>query len=180
MSKLQEFLKNQEKSVMSVVEGKTIIDFFDNNAEEVPEYPALNTPINSEYTGWDSLSWSEYRETVHNLASGLIDVGLEIEDNAFIIANNVKEHFISDLGIMHAGGVPSTIYKQLKSGQIEYISNLLEAKIAFVGDAELFDEVNKARENCPDLKYIIMVKDYEQYKSLDYVLSYEDLISKGR
>ena len=180
MSKLQEFLKNQEKSVMSVVEGKTIIDFFDNNAEEVPEYPALNTPINSEYTGWDSLSWSEYRETVHNLASGLIDVGLEIEDNAFIIANNVKEHFISDLGIMHAGGVPSTIYKQLKSGQIEYISNLLEAKIAFVGDAELFDEVNKARENCADLKYIIMVKDYEQYKSLDYVLSYEDLISKGR
>ena len=126
MSKLQEFLKNQEKSVMNVVEGKTIIDFFDNNAEEVPEYPALNTPINSEYTGWDSLSWSEYRETVHNLASGLIDVGLEIEDNAFIIANNVKEHFISDLGIMHAGGVPSTIYKQLKSGQIEYISNLLE------------------------------------------------------
>jgi long-chain acyl-CoA synthetase len=69
----------------------------------------------------------------------------------------VKEHFICDLGIMHAGGVPSTIYKQLKSGQIEYISNLLEAKVAFVGDAELFEEVNKARENCPNMKYIILV-----------------------
>ena len=44
MSKIQEFLKNQEKSVMSSVEGKTIIDYFNNNAEELPEYPALNTP----------------------------------------------------------------------------------------------------------------------------------------
>ena len=61
MSKIQEFLKNQEKSVMSSVEGKTIIDYFNNNAEEFPEYPALNTPINSEYTGWDSVSWSAYR-----------------------------------------------------------------------------------------------------------------------
>ena len=81
---------------------------------------------------------------------------------------------------MHAGAVPSTIYKQLKSGQIEYISNLLEAKVAFVGDAELFEEANKARENCPDKKYIIMIEDFEQYKDLDYVLSYEDLINKGK
>ena len=34
MSKIQEFLKNQEKSVMSIVEGKTIIDYLNNNAEE--------------------------------------------------------------------------------------------------------------------------------------------------
>ena len=180
MSKIQEFLKNQEKSVMSTVEGKTIIDYFNDNAEEVPDYPALNTPINSEYSGWDSVSWTDYRETVHNLASGLIDLGLEIGDNAFIVANNVKKHFISDLGIMHAGAVPSTIYKQLKSGQIEYISNLLEAKVAFVGDAELFEEVNKAKDNCSDMKYIIMIEDYEQFKDLDYVHSYQELIDKGK
>ena len=48
MSKIQEFLKNQEKSVMNIVEGKTIIDYLNNNAEEAPDYPALNTPINNE------------------------------------------------------------------------------------------------------------------------------------
>ena len=36
MSKIQEFLKNQEKSVMSIVEGKTIIDYLNTNAEESP------------------------------------------------------------------------------------------------------------------------------------------------
>ena len=187
MSKIQEFLKNQEKSVMSIVEGKTIIDYLNTNAEESPDYPALNTPINNEYTGWDSISWSEYQETVHNLASGLIDIGIQVEDNAFIVANNVKEHFISDLGIMHAGAVPSTIYKQLKSGQIEYISNLLEAKVAFVGDAELFTEVNKAKDYCPDMKYIIMIEDFDQYKDLEFFQKvqvytdnlWEEFVEKG-
>ena len=84
MSKIQEFLKNQEKSVMNIVQGKTIVDYLNSNAEESSDYPALNTPINNEYTGWDSTSWSEYQETVHNLASGLIDIGIKVEDLSLI------------------------------------------------------------------------------------------------
>ena len=131
MSKLHDFMKNREASVTSVVDGKTIIDYFNQNADEFPDYPALNTPINDEYSGWDSTSWSEYRELVHNLAAGLIDIGFSQGDNGFIVSDNTKEHFISDLSIMHAGGTPSTIYKQLNVGQIAYISNLLDINFRF-------------------------------------------------
>ena len=180
MTNIHEFMKNRESSVTSVVDGKTIIDFFNQNADDYPDYPALNTPINDEYSGWNSTSWSEYREMVHNLASGLIDIGFSVGENGFIVSDNTKEHFISDLAIMHAGGTPSTIYKQLKSGQIEYIANLLDAKIAFVGNAELFNEVNEAKKNSTNLKYLIMIEDFEDYKDLDYVLSFSDLIQKGK
>ena len=180
MSKLHDFMKNREASVTSVVDGKTIIDYFNQNADEFPDYPALNTPINDEYSGWDSTSWSEYREQVHNLAAGLIDIGFSQRDNGFIVSDNTKEHFISDLSIMHAGGTPSTIYKQLKGGQIAYISNLLDAKIAFVGNSELFEEVNKAKKECKNLEYIILIEDYEQHKDLDYVLNFQELIENGK
>ena len=180
MSKLHDFMKNREASVTSVVDGKTIIDFFNQNADEFPDYPALNTPINDEYSGWDSTSWSEYRELVHNLAAGLIDIGFSQGDNGFIVSDNTKEHFISDLSIMHAGGTPSTIYKQLKAGQIAYISNLLDAKIAFVGNSELFKEVNKAKKECKNLEYIILIEDYEQHKDLDYVLNFQEIIENGK
>ena len=180
MSKLHDFMKNREASVTSVVDGKTIIDYFNQNADEFPDYPALNTPINDEYSGWDSTSWSEYRELVHNLAAGLIDIGFSQRDNGFIVSDNTKEHFISDLSIMHAGGTPSTIYKQLKGGQIAYISNLLDAKIAFVGNSELFEEVNKAKKECKNLEYIILIEDYEQHKDLDYVLNFQELIENGK
>ena len=41
-------------------EYKAFLDFIDRNAEEYPDYPALNTPANSEYSAWDSISWSQY------------------------------------------------------------------------------------------------------------------------
>ena len=179
MSKLHDYLKSQENLITASVEGKTLLDFIDRNAEEYPDYPALNTPANKEYSAWDSMSWSEYREAAKNLASGLIDLGLEPEDTAFIMSNNTKEHNISDLAIVYSGAVPSTLYKQLKYSQIEYVANLMEAKIAIVGDKELFEEVNKAKKDCPKLKAIVLINDYENYKDLDYVYSYHELINKG-
>jgi len=179
LSKLHDYLKSQENLITASVEGKTLLDFIDRNAEEYPDYPALNTPANREYSAWDSMSWSEYREAAKNLASGLIDLGLEPEDTAFIMSNNTKEHNISDLAIVYSGAVPSTLYKQLKYSQIEYVANLMEAKIAIVGDKELFEEVNKAKKDCPKLKAIVLINDYENYKDLDYVHSYHELINKG-
>ncbi len=95
------------------------------------------------------------------------------------MSNNTKEHNISDLAIVYSGAVPSTLYKQLKYSQIEYVANLMEAKIAIVGDKELFEEVNKAKKDCPKLKAIVLINDYENYKDLDYVYSYHELINKG-
>ena len=54
MSELHDYLKSQESLITSSIEGKTLIDFIDRNADEYPDYPALNTPANSEYSAWDS------------------------------------------------------------------------------------------------------------------------------
>ena len=180
MSKLHEYLKSQESLITSSVEGKTLLDFIDRNADEYGNYPALNTPANNEYSAWDSMSWSELRETAKNLASGLIDLGLSPGDMAFIMSNNTKDHNIADLGIVYCGATPSTLYKQLKFNQIEYVSNLMDAKVAIVGDLELFEEVNKAKENCPNLKAVVLIDGYEEKKDLDYVHSYHELIQKGK
>ena len=96
------------------------------------------------------------------------------------MSNNIKEHNIADLGIVYAGATPSTLYKQLKFSQIEYVANLMEAKIAIVGDLELFEEVNKAKKECINLEAIVLINGYEEKKDLDYVYSYHELIEKGR
>ena len=180
MSKLHDYLKSQENLITASVDGKTLLDFIDRNAEEYPDYPALNTPANSEYSAWDSISWSEYRDVSKNLAAGLMSLGLGPGDTAFIMSNNTKEHNISDLGIVYCGATPSTLYKQLKSSQIEYVANLMEAKVAVVGDLELFAEVNAAKEQCPKLEAIVLIDGYEDNKELDYVHSYHELVEKGK
>ena len=156
LPKLHEYLKSQESLITASVEGKTLLDFIDRNAEEYPDHPALNTPANSEYSAWDSISWSEYRDVSKNLASGLMSLGLGPGDTAFIMSNNTKEHNISDLGIVYCGATPSTLYKQLKSSQIEYVANLMEAKVAIVGDLELFAEVNEEKDQWHKLDAIVV------------------------
>ena len=178
-NQLHEFLKDQAASIDAKVEGKTLIDYIDKNAEDYPDFPAINTPANNEYSAWDAMSWSEYRVSIHNLASGLIDIGLNPGDTSFIMSNNTKEHNIADLAIMHAGATPSTLYKQLKSGQIEYVANLMEAKIAIAGDLELFNEIDKARKNCPNLEKIVIINGFEEVSEKDYVLSYHELMERG-
>lgn len=180
INKLHNFLKNQENLISSAVESKTLIDYIDRNATEFADYPALNTPANQEYSAWDSISWSEYRETSRALATGLIELGLKPGDTAFIMSNNTKEHNIADLGIVYTGATPSTLYKQLKYTQIEYVANLMEAKVAIVGDLDLFEEVNKAKKECINLESIVLINGYEEKKDLDYVYSYHELIEKGR
>ena len=164
MSKLHEYLKSQESLITSAIEGKTLIDFIDRNANDYGDYPALNTPANKEYSAWDSISWSEYRETSKALAAGLMELGLKPGDTAFIMSNNTKEHNIADLGIVYTGATPSTLYKQLKFSQIEYVANLMEAKVAIVGDLELFEEVNKAKKECINLEAIVLINGYEEKK----------------
>ena len=180
MSNLHDYLKSQENLITASVEGKTLIDFIDRNADEYADYPALNTPANSEYSAWDSISWSEYRDVSKNLAAGLMSLGLGPGDTAFIMSNNTKEHNISDLGIVYCGATPSTLYKQLKSSQIEYVANLMEAKVAIVGDLELFAEVDAAKKDCPKLEAIVLVDGYEEKKDLEYVHSYQELVEKGK
>lgn len=180
LSKLHDYLKSQESLITSAIGGKTLIDFIDRNANEYGDYPALNTPANKEYSAWDSISWSEYRDTSKALASGLLELGLKPGDTAFIMSNNTKEHNIADLGIVYTGATPSTLYKQLKYSQIEYVANLMEAKVAIVGDLDLFEEVNKAKKECINLESIVLINGYEEKKDLDYVYSYHELIEKGR
>ena len=158
MSKLHDYLKSQESLITSAMK-ETLIDFIDR-ANEYGDYPALNTPANKEYSAWDSISWSEYRDTSKALASGLLELGLKPGDTAFIMSNNTKEHNIADLGIVYTGATPSTLYKQLKYSQIEYVANLMEAKVAIVGDLDLFEEY-KAKKGT-SFKSIVLINGYEE------------------
>jgi len=82
---IHQFLKDQADEISASVEGLTLIDLLNRNAEEYGNFPALNTPVNSDYTSWDSLSWSETRDLVHRVAAGLIAIGVEPKDTGFIM-----------------------------------------------------------------------------------------------
>jgi long-subunit acyl-CoA synthetase (AMP-forming) len=102
------------------------------------------------------LSWNELRDTVHRIAGGLAQLGLEKGDTVAIMLNNRWEFIPCDLAAVSLGAVPFSIYQTSAPEQIEYLLTDAKSKIAITEKAFL-DRFTEARAELPDLEHLIVV-----------------------
>lgn len=171
----QEAVLAERAEIDAAVEGKTIIDVFDHNAETYPDQPAIHWK-NGE---WDSFTWSEYRRRVHQVAAGLQALGVGNGEFVAIMAGNRPEHVIADFGAVHAGGTPVTIYSTLTAPQIQYIADNCKATVAILENLEFMKRWEEIRSELPNLRYVVLMSGAENYDTLDWVLGWDELVAKG-
>jgi long-chain acyl-CoA synthetase len=116
------------------------------------------------------LSWNELRDTVHRIAGGLSELGLEKGDTVALMLNNRWEFIPCDLAAVSLGGVPYSIYQTYVPEQIQYLLTDAKSRIAIVEKAFL-DNFNEARENLPDLEHLIVVDGEGGDHTLDEVMA---------
>lgn len=165
----------ERAEIDAVIEGKTIIDFFDRNADTYPDEPAIHWKDED----WDSLTWSEYRRFVHEAAAGLETLGVGDGEFVAIMSGNRPEHVIADLAAVHIGATPVTIYSTLAANQIKYIANNSEATVAILEDLDFMKRWEEIRSDLPNLRYVVLMSGAENYETVDWVLSWDDLIARG-
>ena len=89
---------------------------------------------------------------------GLRSLGFGPGQFGLIMARNVPEHVIADLGIVHAGGAAISVYNTLAPEQVEYVANHSEATVAFLEDEGFLEKFQSIRASTPHLKHIILIK----------------------
>jgi long-chain acyl-CoA synthetase len=159
------------------IEGRTVVDIFAQNAREHPSLPAIHWRVGDE---WNELTWSEYRDAVVEVAAGLIDLGIGRGDFIALMAANRPEHVIADLGVVHAAATPVTLYSTLATPQVEYIGGHCEAKVAILENLDFMKRWEEARPQLPSLEYVVLMEGAEEYAGVEWVLSWDELISRGR
>jgi long-chain acyl-CoA synthetase len=102
------------------------------------------------------LSWNELRDTVHRIAGGLSELGLQKGETVAIMLNNRWEFIPSDLAAVSLGGVPFSIYQTSAPEQIEYLLSDSKSRIAITEQAFL-DRFVEARKELPDLEHVVVV-----------------------
>ncbi len=167
----------ERAEIDAIVEGKTIVDYFNRNAERHGDKPALHWKVNGEF---QDLTWSQYRDVVHQATAGLAALGVADGQFVAIMAGNRPEHVIADMAVAHSGATPVTIYSTLTAPQIKYIADNCSATVAILEDLEFMKRWEEIRSELPNLKYVVLLSGAENYDTADWVLSWDDLLARGQ
>ncbi|MES2504850.1 MAG: long-chain fatty acid--CoA ligase [Myxococcota bacterium] len=94
---------------------------------------------------WRELSWEQLGQKVNQVASKLIELGIEPGDRVVILSKTRLEWVLADLGIMAVGACAVPIYQSNIAKDAAYIYANSGAKLAIVEDDEQAAKIPKAQ-----------------------------------
>ena len=128
---------------------------------------------------WQTITWGQTRQQALELAAGLVDLGLEPGDRVALMLPNRVEHVLADFAVMHAGGVPVTVYATLAADQVRYVAADCAATIAVLDGAPELARWQPVLAELPNLKKVI-VRDASACPAGDPYLTWAELFERGR
>ncbi|HRV69145.1 MAG TPA: AMP-dependent synthetase/ligase [Marmoricola sp.] len=117
------------------IKGLTIPITLARTAQEHGDEPAYSDKADGR-SEWRTLTWSEVREQALDVAAALIELGLQPGQTGAIMASSRIEHVLSDLAILHAGGIPMSIYPTLAPTQVAQVAETAKPAVLFVEGSE--------------------------------------------
>jgi len=107
---------------------------------------------------WRSITWKTYRETVEKLAGAMKELGMVKGDVSSVLSENRPEWVFADMAAMSIGCVGNGIYTTSSPKQVAYYLNDSRSRVVFVEDEEHLDKVLQVRDQCPELRRIVVIE----------------------
>ena len=156
-------------------EGRTICSQLQATAKAFGDLPAYS---DRDGGPWQTITWRQTRDQALALAAGFAALGLQPGERVALMLPNRVEHVLADLGTLHAGGVPVTVYATLAAEQISYVAADCDARIAVLDGADELARWQPVLAGLPGLKKII-VRDPAACPAGDLYLSWPDFAALG-
>ena len=140
---------------------QTVPALLARNAADHPGAPAVSWKVGD---GTRTLSWSQYRERVLDVAAGLVSLGLGEGGVVAVLASNRVEHLLTDLATTHCRAVTVSIYPTVSSEQAEHILADCTPTVLIIEGANAlrrFADLSWVRENAPTL---ISIDHHDQHE----------------
>ncbi|MFC7133712.1 MULTISPECIES: AMP-dependent synthetase/ligase [Salinibaculum] len=124
------------------------------------------------------LSYGELRDVVRRLAAGFRDLGLTADDRVGIFANTRMEWAQSDLGLLAAGCVVTTVYTESSPEQVRYLLDDPGATAVVVENGELLERVLEVEDDL-SLEAIFLMDHVEGYEDREDIYTLGDVYERG-
>lgn len=166
----------QRAEMEKQIAGKTCGHLLLTNSERHGDAPAMSW---KDGDAWHTITWSEVRDRVAEIAMGLTKLGVGRGDYVALMITNRPEHVLADQGAVHAGATASTFYATLAPDQIEYVANNCGAKVAILEDKSFMERWVPIRDKLSKLEKIVLMEDADEYADRDDVISWDELVEQG-
>jgi long-chain acyl-CoA synthetase len=154
---------------------KTINEFFEAYAEKYANNPMMLEKTSDKY---QSSSYQEIRERVHQFSAGLIDLGVKKGDRITLLSEGRNDWVISELGILFAGAINVPLSVKLQDGTD------LKFRINHSGSRFVIASGSQARKldgiinELKTMEKIIYLDPKEKYNNKE--IYFGDILEKGR
>lgn len=158
------------------LEPGTLTELLLDAVDRFGERPAYRQPRGTE---WLPLSYREVLATARQGVAALEALGLERGDRAAILAENRTEWALADWSCQCAGVADVPIYATLTAHQVRYILCDSGARLAFASTREQLAKLLEIREECADLRWIVLM-DPPEGTLPEGVLHWDEFLERGR
>ncbi len=155
---------------------KTIPQMFEAAVAKDPNARYLGHKVNGKF---EFISYAQADQQRKELASGLIELGIQPGERVATFADNSPQWVLADLGVITAGGVHAPLYRDSKADAIAFNLKNSKSTTIVVDTEERLAEVLKIAKDLPDLKTIITLKPTEAKSDLN-IVSWDELMNQGR
>ncbi len=157
----------------------TIPKQFNETAERFPNRPALKFKYHGTYI---SVSFSELRKRVENMAKGFLELGINPSDRVAILSENRTEWVRTDLATLTIGAISVPVHTTLSSKIISHVLKDSGAKAVLVSNQDQFNKLMLVINDLPDLESIIYINlDNPESNNLQKkLINLKDVMKLGR
>ena len=135
--------------------AENLAELYREAANRYGSLPAFAT--RKEELEWEPVSFKELYERGVNLATGLIEMGVDARDHVGLFGDNRFEWILSDYGVQLCGAADVPRGRDVTDSELTYIINHAEISVAFVETQKLLDRVLNLRDDIPGLKTLILL-----------------------
>lgn len=158
------------------IQAKNLAEIYRESAEKFGDLPAFATRNKDKV--YEAVTFKQLYEMGVNLATGLIELGVQAREHVAMLADNRLEWIVTDYGILLTGAADVPRGTDVTDADITYIIPHSDAKVCFVEHKQMLDKLLANKSKLPNLQHIIMM-DKDTKVSGD-VLHLYDLIEKGK
>ncbi|MEP9361910.1 AMP-binding protein [Nocardioides sp. CN2-186] len=172
-------LQTDRARIDEMIAGRTMIDALADTAVSAADHPAYSDKHDvPEGESWRTITWQQTRELGLDVAAALVELGVSAGDTVAIMANNRIEHFLADIGAVHAGATPMSIYNTLSNDQVAYVAGHAEPAVVIVENADHLARWAKALDTAASIRKVVVI-DADANPGGDRYETWADLVASG-